>query len=117
MQIVLDAINIALFIAVAALLAGKYRTSRQPGYLWLGVPLILLPFLSLPIAYWIRASVDRLAAGGTDVVYPFTLVVEGRVTLGALLAFWNGVSHVLWSAFVVVGLLMLRHSRRRYRTG
>jgi hypothetical protein len=116
MDIILGAINLALFVAVTVALVYRYRESRQSGFLWLAVPLVLLPLLSLPIAHWIKASVDRLSRGEQSAMFPFSLVESGRMTLGSLLSFWNGISHIVWSGFVLVGILLLRercHGQRK----
>ena len=110
MNAVLDALNVVLFIAVSILLVSKYRESRRPGYVMLGVPLVLLPLLSLFMARWIKAAEASLSAGGSA-AWPFSLVESGSITLGSLLALWNGVSHIVWSAFVLLALLMLRKQR------
>ena len=115
MNIILGAINLALFVAVAVALVYRYRESRQSGFLWLAVPLVLLPLLSLPIAHWIKTSVDRLSASEPNAMFPFSLVESGRMTLGSLLSFWNGASHIVWSGFVLVGILMLGERRHRER--
>jgi len=115
MNIGLGAINSALFVAVAVALVCKYRESRQSGFLWLVVSLVLFPLLSLPIAHWIKGAVDRLSAGEPNAVFPFSLVESGRMTLGSLLSFWNGASHIVWSGFVLVGILMLGDRRHQER--
>jgi hypothetical protein len=107
---VFDVLNVALFIGVTILLMSMYRETRQPGYGLLGVPLVLLPLLSLFIARWIKAAEASLSAG-EGAAWPFSLVESGSMTLGSLLALWNGVSHIIWSAFVLLGLLMLRKQR------
>ena len=112
MNVVLGVINVALFISVAVALAYKCRRSGQAGFLWLAVPLVLLPLLGLPIAHWVSASVDRLTAGEVTGVFPFTLVETGRLTLGSLLSMLNGAEHVVWSAFVLAGILLLKQPQQ-----
>jgi hypothetical protein len=115
MDIILTIINSGLFIAVTVALVCNYRESRRSGFLWLAVPLVLLPLISLPLAHWIKVAVDRLSTGTANAMFPFSLVESGRMTLGSLLSLWNGVSHIVWSAFVLVGILMLgkrRHQKR-----
>ena len=115
MDITLIAINSGLFVAVTVVLVCKYRESRQSGFLWLAVPLVLLPFLSLPIAHWIKVAVDRLSAGEPNAMFPFSLVESGHMTLGSLLSFWNGASHIVWSGFVLAGIQMLGKRRHQNR--
>ena len=116
MNIVLDAINVGLFVAVSVWLWRMYNDSWQRGFLWLGLPLVLLPFLSLPIARWIKAGVDSLSAGEPNAAFPFSLVESGQLTLGTLIFVWNGLSHIVWSGCVLAALLMFKQGGVRTRT-
>lgn len=111
MNAVLGVINVALFAAIGVALARQYRQSGRSGFLWLALPLVLLPLFGLLIAYWAQPLVDRLTAGEITGVFPFTLVEAGRLTLGSLLCVLNGAEHIVWSVFVLVGLHMLRPRR------
>ena len=111
MNSILNAINVALFIGVAFVLVRKYWRSGQPAFLWLVVPLVLLPFLGMPLSHWVGTSMDRLGAGEVTGVFPFTLVETKRLTLGGLLFALNGVEHVVWSTFVLVAVLMFKRPR------
>jgi hypothetical protein len=50
---VLGATTLVLYLAVAVLLVWKYRRTRNAGFLWLGLPLVLLPLVALPLALWL----------------------------------------------------------------
>ena len=114
---VLGATTFVLYSAVAVLLVWKYRRTRDPGLLWLGLPLVVLPLVALPIALWLQAGVDRLALGQQVSVFPFILVEQGRLTLGGLLTLLNLVQHVVWGVLSLVAILALRPHRTKDVTG
>lgn len=105
---VLAAITSVLYCAVAVLLVRKYRATGDAGFLWLGLPLVLLPLVALPIALWLEAGVDRLLAGERVNAFPFTLVEQGRLTTGGLLTLLNLLEHVAWGVLSLVAILVLR---------
>ena len=111
MNVILAAVNVILFSSIAVALAYKYRQSGQAGFLWLAIPLVVLPLLGMCMAYWTKVSVDSFVARETSGVFPFSLVESGRLSLGSLISLLNGAQHVVWSASVLLGLLMFKQQR------
>ena len=109
---ILGASTFVLYSLVAALLVWKYRGTRDAGFLWLGLPLVLLPLVALPLALWLQAGVDRLALGQQVNRFPFTLVEQGRLTMGGLLTLLNLVQHVVWGILSLVAVLALNGGRK-----
>jgi hypothetical protein len=101
-------LNLMLFALVARELVRLHRETRQPLFPWLAIPLLLLPFLSLPISHAIKGIADRFVLAEKTGAFPLTLVESGRMGLGELLVLWNGVSHIVWSATVLLALRMKR---------
>jgi len=113
MVLALAVITTALYCAVAVLLVWKFRRTGDAGFLWLGLPLVLLPFAALPLALWLEEGVDRLALGEQINAFPFTLVEQGRLTMGGLLTLLDLAKHVLWGALALVAVLALRPHRAK----
>jgi len=113
----LGATTLLLYSAVAVLLLWKYRIGRDPGFLWLGLPLVLLPVVALPLAFWLQNGVDRLADGGQVSKFPFTLVEQGRLTLGSLLTLLNVLQHVVWGVLSLVAIVAIAPHRVRDVSG
>ena len=109
---VLGATTFVLYSAVAVLLVWKYRRTRDAGFLCLGLPLVLLPIAALPLALWLQVGVDRLVLGQQVSAFPFTLVEQGRLTMGGLLTLLNLVEHVVWGVLSLVAVLALNGSRK-----
>ena len=108
----LGTITFVLYATVAVLLVWKFRRTRDAGFLWLGLPLVLLPVVALPLALWLQAGVDRLALGRQVSLFPFTLVEQGRLTLGSLLTLLNLIEHVVWGVLSLVAVLALSRARK-----
>jgi hypothetical protein len=109
---VLVVTTFVLYSAVAVLLVWKYRGTRDAGFLWLSLPLVLLPFMALPLALWLQAGVDRLELGQQVSTFPFTLVEQGCFTMGGFLTLLNLVEHVVWGVLSLVAVLALNGSRK-----
>jgi hypothetical protein len=67
-------LNTVLLVALALTLVNKYRTTRDPGFVWLAVPLVLLPVLGmvlgLPIAHWMKTDEQSQASLPEDKTQP-----------------------------------------------
>ncbi len=113
MIVVLVATTFVLYSAVAVLLVRKYRRTGDAGLLWLGLPLVLLPLVALPLALWLQTGVDRLILGQRVSIFPFTLVEQGRLTMGGLLTWLNLLEHVVWGVLSLVAVLALRGTRKQ----
>ena len=107
MHMVLGALNMVLFVAVAVALVFKYRQSGQTGFLWLLLPLVFFPLLGLSMDYWIESSAAALHANQPNMMFPFSLVESGKMTLGSLVALLAYLRYAIWSAFILLGILTL----------
>ena len=114
---ILGATTFVLYSAVAVLLFWKYRRTRDVGFLWLGLPLVLLPVVALPLALWLQAGVDRLALKQQVNTFPFTLVEQGRLTWGGLLTLLNLMEHIAWGVLSLVAILAIRPHRVKDMSG
>ncbi len=108
----LGVVAFVLYIAVAFILVRRYRGTGDKGFLLLGLPLVISPLVALPLAMWLQIGVDRLIAGREVNSFPFTLVQQGRLSMGALLTVLNLVQHVIWGVSALIAVLFLKGSRR-----
>ncbi|MFH0952904.1 MAG: hypothetical protein V1873_01095 [Verrucomicrobiota bacterium] len=97
----------AFYLLIAVALVWKHRRTKDAGFLWLGLPLVLFPLAALPLTFWLDAAADRLALGQRVGCYPFTLVEQGRVTLGELLTRMNLAEHAVWGVSALIAVLVL----------
>jgi len=112
MNVILGAIAFVLYAAVAALLVSKYKKTNDAGFLWLGLPLVLLPIVAVPLAFWAQIGTDRLALGEHLNHFPFSLVEQGHLTIGRLLTLLNFVEHLVWGLLSLLAVLALNRERK-----
>lgn len=111
MTVLFGAIDFALYLLIAVALVRKYSRTRDAGLLWLSLPLVLIPVVALPLACWLSAAADRLALGQPVGFYPFTLVEQGRLTLGDLLTRVNFLEHAVWGLLALAAVLALSRQK------
>jgi hypothetical protein len=76
-----NVVDVVLSLAIITALVQKYRWTRDQGFRWLTLPLVVMPLLSFPLRHW----VDRLASGRGVGFFPFTLVERGEMSIGSLI--------------------------------
>jgi hypothetical protein len=103
--------GIVLYLAIIAALVHKYRRTRDQGFLWLGVPLVIWPLLGVPLGYLFQHAVDKLISGGQVGFFPFTLVEQGKTTVGNLVVVLVSVRQLVWSGLMLAAVLMLRKAK------
>ena len=107
------AAHVVLYAAIAWALISKYRSTRDPGLLWLGVALVIWPIVSWALSYGDKVMLDRLSSGKPVGISPFSLVQRNVITLGTLMALLSYLKSLVGSALVLVGILNLyKHGRR-----
>jgi hypothetical protein len=108
----MSVVGCALYLAIVAALIQKYRTTRDREFIWLSLPLAIGPLLGLPLSHLLKLAVDRLSSGECVGFYPFTLVEQGQMSLGGLMALLSSVQHIVWLGLILTAILMLHRSKR-----
>jgi hypothetical protein len=75
---------LALHIAIAAILVRQYLRTRDAGFVWLGVAVVLWPGISRLLEGSEKVFIDRLMRHQPVDYYPFSLVASGQMTMGNL---------------------------------
>ena len=83
-KIVLLSLTVALVIALGASLAVKYQRTRDVGFIWLGVAVIVWPTISGMLQNSSHSIMNRVARGEATALYPFSLVQHGNMSVGEL---------------------------------
>jgi hypothetical protein len=102
-MIATNVVDVVLSLAIMAALIQKYRLTRDQGFLWLGLPLVVMPLLSFPLRHWI----DRLVGGRGVGFFPYTLVERGEMSIGNLVALLGKVQHWVTLGLFLIAILML----------
>jgi hypothetical protein len=80
---VLLVLVLALYAAVGTVLARRYLRGRDVGFVWLGLAGVVWPLLSALLAFGQRFFIARVLRREA-VVFPFSLVERGQLTIGGL---------------------------------
>jgi hypothetical protein len=108
---VLIALNCFAWIVIAWILLAKYRSVRDSGLLWLAGALVLWPLISNLARYGERILMDRLVAGESVGIYPFSLVAQGTLTLGSLSAILSYSHHLVGAVLILIAVAHLYRNR------
>lgn len=85
MLLLLAALAFGLNIAIAVILVRKYMRTRDAAFIWLGAAVVVWPLVSKLLDGGARILIDR-AIRHQPVVYPFSLIETGSITIGRLVA-------------------------------
>ena len=75
LTLILIALVVVLYLAIATVLVRKYLRTRNVGFAWLGVAGVVWPLLSQPLQYGQRVLIDRVGSG------PFATLGQLLLTL------------------------------------
>ena len=101
---VLLILSAVLYIAAAVLLIRRYLRTRDVGLLWLGVAVLVWPYMSRLL----EQGELRLALRPS-----FRLMFGEQMTPGNFYALTHSLNHMIGAAFVLVAILYLTKSRAR----
>ena len=112
----LPALSTALYVCVLVALVVGYVRTRNSGFIWLGAALVLWP------AFWtvlgwtvIRPSIDQLFNKEPVGIFPFTLVEQGRITVGSLMMGLGYINQIGRYGLLLIALVKLAGMPRRPR--
>lgn len=102
----------ALYIALALVLLAKYMRTHDPGFIWLGVAVILWPLC----AYWMNRSeatlLNRVMHGQPVEFYPFNLIASRRMSVPQFIRLSGSFQQLIGSALLLVAVLLLSRAQR-----
>jgi hypothetical protein len=103
-MIVLMILNFALLLALAYVLVQRFRSTRNGGYLVLGVPLVLWSFLWWPVNLLLRPQIDRHLQGEA-MLWPLSLLSESSAT--SIIQVVTSSMRLVEMALLIVGFVWL----------
>ena len=102
---------VVIHIAISIILVRKYRATRERGLLWLGVLLVIWPLVISPLlSYAMGRAIDMLSSGDSLNFFPFTLVRDGQITLGMLVASFQYLLKILEGILALIAVVFLYRS-------
>jgi len=110
---IVEWLDFTLYLALALVLAAKYMRTRDAGFIWLGVAVVLWPLA----AYWLDRGegvlLNRVVHGEPVGMYPFSLVSSGRMTVGEFIRLTGSVQQLIGVALLLVAILFLSRAKHR----
>lgn len=95
---------LVLELALAIALLRKYLRTRDVGFIWLGLAVVIWP----PVARsGTRVLVDRLVGKQPIGFYPFTLVEQGRMSVGSFVVSLGLLEQMIGFGLLLVAVLYL----------
>ncbi len=109
--IILGATVIALRLAIALLLLRRYLRTREIGFVWLGVAVVIWPLMMrFLVDRGLAVFIGRVINGQSVGFYPFNLVRSGQLTIGELVKSIDLVEQLVGVCLLLVAVLYLRRN-------
>lgn len=96
-----------LQLAIVIVLVRTYLRTRNVGFVWLGVAVVIWPLVAGLLAWGRGLLVRRYAQGLVLGFYPFSLVERGRMTIGDLFVWLNMLQSLIGACLLFVAVLYL----------
>ena len=104
-------IFVVTILIKAAVIVFKYARTRDRGFIWLGIALVVWPVNMALMNYGLQAMITRINAKQPVGFYPFLWVERGQITLGQLLTIYHTSIQLLGAVLVIVALCSLYGKR------
>src|ERR1039458_4652631 len=108
---ILFAVAIALQLAIVIALVHKYLRTRDAGFIWLGVAVVLWPRVSGLLDHEKRTLLDSILRGHMAGFYPFSLIQRGQMTVGSLFTSLSLLQYLICSGLLLVAVLSLHKTK------
>ena len=108
---VLIALVVILHLAIAVVLVRKYVRTRDVGFIWLGIALVLWPVVSSLLDRGQSVLLARLVNHRPIGFYPFSLVERGEMTIGAFFTVLATAQRLVGAVLLLVAVAYLCRAR------
>jgi hypothetical protein len=109
---VLALATLLLHFAIAIILVRKYLRTRDVGFIWLGVAVVIWPLVSNVLQAGTRVLVDHILKHEWVAFYPFTLVERGEVTVGVLVSWLAILQQLVGVCLLLVAVFYLSRTTK-----
>ncbi len=106
---------LTIYVVVAAFLVRQYLRTRNTGFVWLGVAVVIWPFVSNLLGAGQRLLYDRIL-NRQAVFSPFSLVEHGQTTFGTLTLYLAMLNNLIGAGLLLVAVLFLCNTKSNPQT-
>jgi hypothetical protein len=111
LPVIVFSLGSVLYLAAALILALGYLRTRDKGLLWLGVAVLIWPYLSSLLERGESVLALRASGGHWAGFFPFSLVSQGQTTVGGLYTSLHSLHHLIGAGLVLVAVLYLARGK------
>lgn len=111
----LSSLVVALQLALLVALVTKYLRTRDAGFVWLGVAVIVWPLASWLLNWGVRVQINSSLRGHRAGFFPFTLIQSGEVTPGEFSMSFTLLDRTISVALLLIAVLVLARRKREAR--
>jgi hypothetical protein len=102
---------LALHLAIAFILVRRYLRTRDIGFIWLGVAVVVWPLISR-----LLEAGERVSIRNQSVIYPFSLIESGQMTAGALVTSLALSQQLVGVCLLLIAVIYLAKAKSGSRT-
>jgi hypothetical protein len=103
LTVALAVLAAVLQLAIAVTLVRKYVRTKDVGFVWLGMAVVIWPFMKVLV---VRVFFDRFIHGQLG-FYPFSLVEHGQMSVGSFVTLVNLLQQLIGFGLLLVAVLYL----------
>ena len=108
---VLAILALVLHLVIAVVLVRKYLQTRDVGFVWLGVAVVIWPLVSRLLDQGEGLLINRIIRGHSVGFYPFTLLERGQMTIGTFLTSLHSLQQLIGICLLLVAVLYLFNTK------
>jgi hypothetical protein len=111
-SIIFGCLVFASYITLIVVLILKYLRTRDAGFVWLGIAVVIWPLLSRLIDRGERIPLSRVLNHHPAGFFPFSLVDRGVMTIGDLLTTLALLRTLIGVSLLLIAVFFLRREKR-----
>jgi hypothetical protein len=111
LPIILLSLGCVLYLAVAVVLVRKYLRTRDIGFVWLGVAVLIWPLVSGLLGRGESVLGLHASSGHGDGFFPFSLVSSGQISVGDLFTSVHLLLNLIGIGLLLVAVIYLSRAR------
>ena len=106
-------LTVVLQLAIATVLVRKYLRTRDVGFVWLGVAVVIWPLVLQLLNIGEHSAIDRYLSGHLTGFFPFTLIERGQATMADLIRSFVFLRSLVGTVLLLIAVLYLRRNGDR----
>jgi hypothetical protein len=111
LETILVALALVLHLVIAIVLVRKYLRTRDVGFVWLGVAVVIWPLVSFLLQHSEGVLVNRIVRGQRVGFYPFSLLERGQMSIGSFIYSLNLLQQLIGVCLLLVAVLYLSKTK------